>query len=171
MVIDMLDESDAESIKKCKQILKSNNLEANLIFIMSNYGFLSTSITRLETQGVTLTESIKIIKSTKEHIHSAKIERSAQAKAFDDKIKKVLKKNVEFDQLQKISNILNGQNESMEGLPADISSSDLPLFKFAPINSVDVERSFSKYKNILADNRRSFTFSNLRKYFIVQCNA
>jgi len=37
----MLDENDAESIKKCKQILKSNNLEASLVFIMSNYGFIS----------------------------------------------------------------------------------------------------------------------------------
>jgi hypothetical protein len=55
--------------------------------------------------------------------------------------------------------------------PADISSSYYPLFKFAPINSVNVERSFSKYKSILADSKRSFKFSNLRKYLIVQCNA
>jgi len=117
---------------------------------------------------VALTESIKIIKTAKEHLHSAKIQGSAQAKAIDEKIKKVLEKNVGFDQLLKISNILNGQDESMDGLPADISSSDLPFFKFAPISFVDVERSFSKYKNILADNRRSFKFSILRKYLIVQ---
>jgi len=96
-LIDMLDENYVESIKKCKLILKSNNLEANLVFIMSNYGFLSTSITRLKTQGLTLNESIKIMKTTKEHIYSAKIEGSAQAKAIDDKIKKVLEKNVGFD--------------------------------------------------------------------------
>lgn len=170
-IIDMLDENDAESIKKCKQILKTNNLEANLAFIKSNYGFISTSITRLETQGIALTESIKIIETTIECIHSAKIGGSTQAKAIDDKIKKVMEKNVGFDQLKKISIILSGQNESMDGLPADISSGDLPFFKFAPICSVDVERSFSKYKNILADNRRSFKFSNLRKYLIVQVNA
>jgi hypothetical protein len=40
-------------------------------------------------------------------------------------------------------------------LPEDISYSDLPFFKFAPISSMYVERSFSKHKNILADNRRS----------------
>jgi len=61
----MLDKNDAEPIKRCKQILKSNNLEANLVFIMSNYGFISSSITQLETQGVALTESIKIIIPTK----------------------------------------------------------------------------------------------------------
>lgn len=74
-------------------------------------------------------------------------------------------------QLQKISGIINGQNESMDGLPTDISSGDIPFFKFAPISSVDVERSFSKYKYILAHNRKAFEFSNLKKYLIVQCNA
>jgi hypothetical protein len=65
-----------------------------------------------------------------------------------------LEKKVGFDQLQKISNILNEKNESMDRLPADINSSDLPFFKFVSISSVDEERSFSKYKNILADNKR-----------------
>jgi hypothetical protein len=82
-----------------------------------------------------------------------------------------LEKNFEFDQLQKIWNILNGQNKSIDGLPADISGGDLLFFKFAPKSSVDVERSFSKYKNILADNRWSFKFPNLRKYLIDQCKA
>jgi hypothetical protein len=62
---------------------------------------------------VTLTESIKIIKNTKEHIHFT-IEGSAQAKATDDKIKNDLEKTVGFYKLQKISKILNGKNESMD---------------------------------------------------------
>jgi hypothetical protein len=65
-----------------------------------------------------------------------------------------LKKKVGFYQLQKISKILNGKNEFMEGLPVDISSSYLALFKFALISSVNVECSFFKYKNILADSKR-----------------
>jgi hypothetical protein len=75
---------------------------------------------------------------TKKHIHSAKIEGSEQAKAIYDQIKKVMEKKVEFDQLQITSNILNGKNESMDGLFVDISSSDLPFFKFAPLSSVVV---------------------------------
>jgi len=104
-VIDMLDKNDAESIKKCKQILKSNNLEANLSFIMSNYGFISTSITRLETKGMPLTESIKIIKTTKESIHSANIGGCAQAKAIDEKFQKVLEKNVGSVQQKKLQTL------------------------------------------------------------------
>jgi len=39
--------------------------------------------------------------------------------------------------------------------------------KYAPITSVDVERSFSMYTNILAPNRMSFKESNLAKYTVV----
>jgi len=42
--------------------------------------------------------------------------------------------------------------------------------KYAPITSVDVDyvkSSFSMYKNILADNRVSFTTVNLGKYNMV----
>ncbi|KAF0766706.1 Dimer Tnp hAT domain-containing protein [Aphis craccivora] len=38
--------------------------------------------------------------------------------------------------------------------------------KYAPITSMDIERSFSMYKNILLDNRISFTTVNLGKYMV-----
>lgn len=56
-----------------------------------------------------------------------------------------------------IMNILiNGEKVSSEGFPDDFSADDLAHFKFAPITSVDVEISFSKYKYLPSDNRRSF---------------
>ncbi|KAF0752971.1 Dimer Tnp hAT domain-containing protein [Aphis craccivora] len=39
--------------------------------------------------------------------------------------------------------------------------------KYAPINSVDITSSFSTYKNILPDNRVSFTTENLEKYMVI----
>lgn len=43
------------------------------------------------------------------------------------------------------------------------------FFKYAPITSVDVDRSFSVYKNLLADNCRSFKFQNIEEdYSIIQ---
>jgi hypothetical protein len=39
--------------------------------------------------------------------------------------------------------------------------------KYASITTMDVERSFSMYKNILSDNRVSFTTANLAKYMVV----
>jgi hypothetical protein len=44
--------------------------------------------------------------------------------------------------------------ENIENLQVN----DLQFYKFTPLTSVDVERSFSRYKNLLAYNCRSFTF-------------
>jgi len=41
---------------------------------------------------------------------------------------------------------------------------------FAPLTTVDVERSFSILNNILADNRKGFTNDNLEKYVFVKYN-
>jgi hypothetical protein len=42
--------------------------------------------------------------------------------------------------------------------------------KNCQIISVDVERSFSAYKNLLTSNRQSFKFENIKKSLIVQYN-
>ncbi|XP_027853506.2 uncharacterized protein LOC114132298 [Aphis gossypii] len=74
----------------------------------------------------------------------------AQGKTVKSKVETVLGKN--------------------EGLPVDLTLNDLVFFKYAPITSVDVERSFSIYKNMLTNNRRALKFDNIRKCFIVQSN-
>jgi len=58
----------------------------------------------------------------------------------------------------------------MEGIE-DLKVEDLAFFKYAPITSVDVERSFSRYKNLLLDNRRSYKFELIKKTIVSQCNA
>lgn len=69
------------------------------------------------------------------------------------------------------SNILNG------GLPENpceyidnLNPTKLEAFKYAPAVSCDVERTFSQYKRVLEDCRRSFIFENLRKHVIIHCN-
>jgi hypothetical protein len=42
-------------------------------------------------------------------------------------------------------------------------------YKFAPITSCEVERSFSKYKSILVDNGQCFKIENLEQYIV--CNV
>jgi len=65
---------------------------------------------------------------------------------------------------------LNGQGTTNE-IPDDLTANDLAFFKYSPIISVDVERSFSIYKNLLADNSRPFLFENLKQALMVQCNS
>ena len=47
---------------------------------------------------------------------------------------------------------------------------ELASMKFAPITSIDVEKSFSRLKHILNDRRQKFTFENLKQVLSVHCN-
>lgn len=55
-----------------------------------------------------------------------------------------------------MSNILLGDEDNFDELPEDMDINDLIFFKYAPITSMDVESSFSIYKNMFT------VHSNLR---------
>jgi len=61
-------------------------------------------------------------------------------KIVKEKMNDVLKKNIGYQSLIRISNILNGEETSMDELPENLSINDLVYYKYAPVNSVDVER-------------------------------
>ena len=82
----------------------------------------------------------------------------------DEKFEDVLGKNEGFNTLYKISMVLQGNH--MDDLKINVP---MKIFKYAPITSVDVERSFSIYKTILTNRRQSFTKENIEKYIILNC--
>lgn len=51
----------------------------------------------------------------------------------------------------------------------ELSPKENSCFKYAPIASCDVERSFSKSKSTLRDNRKGFQFENLKTRFVTYC--
>jgi hypothetical protein len=70
-----------------------------------------------------------------------------------------------------IRKIFNGEDVTVDVFVEEYTAQDLTFFKFAPITSCEVERSFSIYKSILADNRKRFDFVNLKHHFVTHCNA
>lgn len=66
--------------------------------------------------------------------------------------------------------ILSGDVSTFEGILEDLTNDDLLYYKYTFTTSVDVEHSFSSYKNLLTDNRLSLLFENLFKSLIVKCN-
>jgi len=138
-----------------------------LVFIHSNYGFLTSTITQLERQDISLIDSISIVKSVQNKLNDVVGE---VGDAINRKLNYVLEKNNGFSILRNISKILNGEITSMDELPEDLIGNYLIYFKYAPITSTDVERSFSRYKNILSDNRRRLDVENIKKTLVVQCN-
>lgn len=64
--------------------------------------------------------------------------------------------------------MLLGENVQLEDLYQDPTI--LSCFKYAPITSVDVERLFSVFKNMLTDKRHSFTEEKLEMHMIINFN-
>ncbi|XP_049800302.1 uncharacterized protein LOC126235633 [Schistocerca nitens] len=86
------------------------------------------------------------------------------------KLQSVLQRNPGYSTLCKISDSLSGNAETFEETETKLNSSDLAAFKYAPVTSCEVERSFSRYKAILSDNRRPLAVENLKMHLVIQCN-
>lgn len=86
-------------------------------------------------------------------------------------MKCVLSKNPYNKIILKIAEILDGNETSKDSLPAELTADECVHFIYAPITSVDVERSFLAYKNVFSDNQLQFLFENLKKTLIVQVNS
>lgn len=83
-----------------------------------------------------------------------------------NKLKSVLEKNVGFQTLKGVKSVLNKERTEID---LNISPDIISSLKHAPITSVDVERSFSLYKNILSDIRQNFSSENLEKHLVSNC--
>jgi hypothetical protein len=69
---------------------------------------------------------------------------------------------------KKIDDIINNEVTEFDE-DEKLSDEDLSNFKYAPIVSCDVERSFSKYISMFRDDGMSFHFENLKFIFITSC--
>lgn len=143
-------------LRQPKKYLEKNNLKCNLAFIKSNFGFLPKSITFLEKKGIKLSDSLKTVEEKNKIVDL----KCTKGKAVVKKLNYVLEKNPGCKSLLKISKILSGEVEDMEGLTEGLISNDLVYFIYAPMSSVDVENvgSFSVFK--------IDTFENIRKYLL-----
>eukprot|EP00102_Acyrthosiphon_pisum_P008285 XP_003244687.2 PREDICTED: uncharacterized protein LOC100568926 [Acyrthosiphon pisum] len=165
----MLDSNDALSIKVSKKNLVKEHVQNNLVYITSNFKVLSESILKLQTKNMPSAESLSIVDNVQTQLKSVQGE---PGKKVYEKMENVLSKNIGLKTLKQISSILSGSISTMDDLPEDLTTKyDLVFYKYAPITSVDVERSFSVYKNLLSHNRRSFKLENIKKHLISQCNS
>ena len=100
-------------------------------------------------------------------IPELKCVRGKLADLIKSKVDNAFSRNPGLEEMCKISASLSGSSNVK--LESDISPADTVNFKYAPITSCAVERSFSQYKSLLRDNRRSFKLENLKQYFVAYC--
>lgn len=106
--------------------------------------------------GVLLSKSVNIVNNIQIKLEECNGE---IAKLILDQFNKVISKNKGWENIKKINQVLIGETTSDD----DLSSSNLNLdnylsMKYAPITSVDVERSFSMYKNNRPNRSRFSVF-------------
>jgi hypothetical protein len=109
-----------------------------------------------------------LVKSTECEVGRARGKVEASVKP---KLQFVMGRNDGYATLCKIRDILSGSGVTLEEHEPALNSSDLTLFKHDPMTSCDAERSFSRYKTILSDNRRSFLCENFKMHVVTHCNA
>ena len=115
----------------------------------------------MEGQGLPITTIVDLLDDLKKTLEGASGE---VGMIMQRKFDLVMAKNPGFDKLRKIAKVLSGGEENIDMPPNKIAA-----FKFAPLQSCDVERTFSVNKLILNEKRTNFTPENLEKYLICNC--
>lgn len=151
---------DALSITQCKGLITKTTLQSELNFLATYFSCLPETIKFLETRNLQLSVAMEKFESTLLHLKNVKW--PLQDK-FNHKIDCVIKRNPNLQTLKQIS--LNNFNDYETALKyCDF----VPHFSFAPVTSCDVERSFSRFKDLLTSKRSNFTEDNLEKYAVIQ---
>ncbi|XP_068082541.1 uncharacterized protein [Anabrus simplex] len=166
-VINSLEAQDTRAIEIAQEMFSADDVQGKLAYIKANFNSLPSAITLLQERGVTIEQAAAFVRATQEALENL---RGEVGEIF--KLKSVLDKNTGYKVLCSVILVLTGEDFSVVDIEEELlSPSDLAYLKYAPLASVDVERSFSMYKNVLADSRRSFTFKNLRMVTVIYCNT
>lgn len=162
-----LDSDESKATKEAKELIKKQSLRNDLAFIKCHFSCLPVAIAKLEKKGVLLTDAIHTFNSVRKSLTEI-----PGRNEFLVKFESVRDKNRGLKMLETIGGILAGDKDQSidDDKIKDLTPDEIQAFKYAPITSCDVERSFSAYKRVLEDCRRSFIFESLKKHIVLYCN-
>jgi hypothetical protein len=166
-IFSKFDRKDSSSITSVQELF-SVTMSRNLAYIKANFCGISKSITRLKTMGIQLCNAINIVKQTESEL--SRVQGKA-ANKVNARLQSVLEQNPGYSTLCNVSDILCVNEADLGRNEQELSANDLTVFKYSPVRSCDVERSFSRYKILLSDNRRSFQFDGFKMHVIIHCNT
>jgi len=132
----------SKCIIKAKKYASCNSIQEKLINLMQ-YKFLPSAIKRLENSNLKLEEQLNIIEEIKSKLSGSALQ----------KLNSLLSKNPDFDKFTSRENSFEHKLKT----------------SYAPIVTVDVERSFSRYKRIL-EIRPNLLMENTEKLNIIEFN-
>lgn len=118
----------------------------------------------LEERNMELVNALQIFQSALRKISVAygDIGRKVQKKCDH-----IVANNPDLKTVENIRDIIVGEEVDMERTFAQHAM----YFKFAPVTSVEVERSFSKLNMLLTEHRLSIKTENVKNFLLISCNS
>ena len=142
--------------------MKKQSVKNDLSFIAAHSGSFPSTIKKVETGSIPLTESTLLFETSLDELGKAP---GPVGDRIRTKCEMVLSRNPDYNRVRELASILRGNSPARtkgEFGPSEVASS--------PITSTEVERTFSMLKATLGERRQNFTFENLRMIMIEQSN-
>lgn len=143
----------AVAIKESQKKFIDPQVFAELQTIYSYKGIVE-AIDKLQNPSLSLVESLQIVDDVHSQLNTLSNEKNH---LVTEKLNSVLHKNSDFIRLRNLCN-------DRDSAPVDPVGNFKDYFTYANITSLDVERSFSLYKNIFSLRRTSLSETQLETY-------
>ncbi len=111
--------------------------------------FLTSQLEKLESENFSTEEQIRIVTELKNKLRMNEV--------YYNRFKKILARNPDLEFFIRFSKLKSLEDEK--------------IYSYVPLTTTEVERSFSLYRDLLGDRRRSFTVGNLEKYLFIHFNT
>lgn len=165
VIVNEFDEEDSLSIKAAQCVFKEKGIKEDLAYIDAHFTFVVDTIQQLEASSLSLCQSMSLFLSAKKRLEEAP---GKHASKICEKLKNVLSRNPGYETISSVYNVLSGNGGTV---PKEFNVDMVAQFKYAPVTSVHVERSFSAYKLILSNKRDRSLCVNLEKLLVIYCNS
>jgi hypothetical protein len=153
--------NDAASIVECKNILQKPKLTEELLYIETHFKFLPDTIKYFENQNLPLSEAITKLNSTLTNLKSIDDHFGAQ---LTTKITSIFSKNPDFQIWQQFV------SQDLQNNVGPQYKQFVQYFNHPPLSSVDVERTFSLFRDLLTPKRTKLGPENLKTLLLIYTN-
>jgi hypothetical protein len=152
-----------------KQCFEDPATRDQIVAVHSSYSFLAEGITQLECRTISMPRALSIYEMLLGRVQA---DTSALQATVLEKFDSVFGKNAGLKKMVAIRNAIEGRDltDVDRGLISMYTPADIALFKYCPLTSCEVERTFSQYKAVLRSNRERFEFEHLKMHMIAICN-
>ncbi len=162
-VMQQFDDDAASSIKITKRLLTKNSVKLELTYIYENFAIIPNNITKLQKCNLSITQALDLVDDVVQHFACLEGKNGVLVK---EKFERVIKANKQFESIRKITATITGATN----VQLNSHHSTLESFTYAPITSVDVERSFSDLKYTLSDRRQCLSLIKMKMHLVIKFN-